>query len=287
MNKNIVVGTDIGGSHITAALIDLNDHKIIPDSLVRRHVNAKGNCEEILNEWREAINECKSQSPEITEKIGIAMPGPFDYQKGISYIQGLDKFESLYNLNVKGLLAEKLNIYSTSIFMMNDASCFLKGEVFGGSAKGSKNAIGITLGTGLGSASFKDGIIHDGDLFMMPYKEATAEDYVSTRWFIQEYKERTGKSVSNVKEIYERVSSDDTAVRLFEEFGNNLGQVLAAYSKKWNADTIVIGGNIINAWELFMPQTINVLMSHSIIISPVKAMLGEEAALLGAGSLCI
>jgi glucokinase len=286
MNKNIVVGTDIGGSHITAALVDLEDHNIIPNSLVRRHVDAKGNCDQILNEWSEAINECKSQSPEITEKIGIAMPGPFDYQKGISYIQGLDKFESLYNLNVKALLAEKLNIYSTSIFMMNDASCFLKGEVFGGAAKGSENAIGITLGTGLGSAAFKDGVIHDGDLFYMPYKEATAEDYVSTRWFIKEYKERTGISVTNVKEIYERASSCETAVSLFREFGINLGEVLASYSKKWDADTIVIGGNIINAWDLFMPQTVPVLKSHSIMISPMKAMLGEEAALLGAGSLC-
>lgn len=287
MSKNIVVGTDIGGSHITAALIDLEDHKIIPNSLVRRHVDAKGNCDQILNEWRDAINECKLQSPEITEKIGIAMPGPFDYQTGVSYIQGLDKFEALYNLNVKALLAEKLNIYSTSIFMMNDASCFLKGEVFGGSAKGSENAIGITLGTGLGSAAFRDGIIHDGDLFFMPYKEATAEDYVSTRWFINEYKDRTGIAVSNVKEIYEKVSSCETATMLFGQFGNNLGEVLAAYSKKWNAETIVIGGNIINAWELFMPQTMKVLKNHSIMISPVKAMLGEEAALLGAGSLCI
>lgn len=287
MNKNIVVGTDIGGTHITAALIDLEDQKIIPNSLVRRHVDAKGNCDQILNEWSDAINECKSLSPEITEKIGIAMPGPFDYQKGISYIHGLDKFEALYNLNVKALLAEKLNIYSTSIFMMNDASCFLKGEVFGGSAKGSKNAIGITLGTGLGSAAFKDGIIHDGDLFYMPYKKATAEDYVSTRWFINEYKVRTGISVSNVKEIFDRVSACETAVLLFGEFGYNLGEVLAAYSKKWNAERIVIGGNIINAWELFMPQAKKVLESHSIMISPVKAMLGEQAALLGAGSLCI
>ena len=68
--------------------------------------------------------------------------------------------------------------------MMNDASCFLKGEVFGGAAKGYNHVIGITLGTGLGSATFKNGVVYDGDLYYTPFKESTAEDYLSTRWFI-------------------------------------------------------------------------------------------------------
>lgn len=287
MNKNIVVGTDIGGSHITAALIDLNDQAIIRHSLIRRHVNANGDRNQIIDAWIGAITECKNHHSGISEMVGIAMPGPFDYKKGISYIKGLDKFESLYNLNIKNLLSEKLSIEPSSIFMMNDASCFLKGELFGGAAKDSNNAIGITLGTGLGSAAYKDDMIHDGDLFYMPYKDATAEDYVSTRWFIKEYMERTGIPVNNVKEIYDLASSDKTARLLFAEFGKNLGEVLAAYSSRWNAEAIVIGGNIINAWELFMPETIMILKNHSIKIQPVKAKLGEEAALMGAGSLCI
>ena len=287
MINNVVLGIDIGGSHITSALVDLQTQTIIRNSLVRHPVNAKGNKDDIIKEWTAAIVACKAKHPVAVEKIGIAMPGPFDYQKGVSFIKELDKYEALYNLNVKGLLAEALQIDAGAIFMMNDASCFLKGEVFGGAAKGSKSAVGITLGTGLGSAAFKDGVIHDGDLFCMPYKGAMAEDYISTRWFINQYKERTGIWAKNVKELYDRVPNDKNASSLFAEFGKNLGEVLATYAKKWEVETIVIGGNIINAWDLFIPETVAVLHSQYIKVVPLKAALGEEAALMGAGSLCL
>lgn len=287
MDKNIVTGIDIGGSHITAALIDLQAHTIIRHSLVRRHVNSKGAAGEIIKEWAGVIAGCKACHSQATEKIGIAMPGPFDYNNGISYIKGLDKYEALYNRNVKALLAESLHIGEGDIFMMNDAGCFLKGEVFGGATRDGNNVIGITLGTGLGSAVFKDGVVQEGDLFYTPYKDATAEDYISTRWFVKEYEKRTGRSVKDVKELGERTPHDETAVSLFTEFGQNLGNVLAAYITKHQAAAVVIGGNIAHAWERFMPHAQAVLQAHAINITPVKAMLGEEAALLGAGSLCV
>src|SRR6187551_2712087 len=132
MTNDIVVGIDIGGSHITAALVDLKAHAIVPGSLTRSSVDARGNAEQVIKEWTTAIVGRRTNKNGTSKKIGIAMPGPFDYEKGISLISGLDKYESLYNLNVKELLAAELGIASADIFMMNDASCFLKGEVFGG-----------------------------------------------------------------------------------------------------------------------------------------------------------
>ncbi len=286
MNNNIVTGIDIGGSHITAALIDLQDHSIIRNSLIRRHINSKGNADQIIKEWAGAIDDCKAYYSKTSKRLGIAMPGPFDYEKGISFIKDQDKFEALYSLNIKELLAKELKIEESDIFMMNDASCFLKGEVFGGAARDGNKVIGITLGTGLGSATFKDGVIYDGDLFYTSYKDGTAEDYVSTRWFIKKHKELTGTTAKNVKEIREQVPVNKTATSLFTEFGKNLGEVLAMYVKKHDAELVVIGGNIINAWELFIPETKNILSNYSIRVSLLKAKLGEEAALLGAGSLC-
>ena len=83
--------------------------------------------------------------------------------------------------------------------------------------------------------------------FIRPTKDGTAEDYLSTRWFIKEYKEQTGTTPKNVKEIRERIPGDETATSFFTEFGKNL-KVLAVYVKKHAAETVVIGGNIINAW---------------------------------------
>jgi glucokinase len=286
MYSNIVTGIDIGGSHITAALIDLDAHAIIPGSTIRRDIDSKGNAKSIIKEWTDAILLCKDHHPQASDRLGIAIPGPFDYNTGISGITGLDKYEALYHLNVKDLIAAALGIRAGDVYMMNDASCFLKGEVFAGAAQSGGNVIGITLGTGLGSAVFKDGSIIDGDLYCTPYKEGTAEDYLSTRWFIKAYKERTGKAAKNVKEIRNSIQRDETAASLFTEFGANLGAVLSSYAKRYGADKVVVGGNIINAWELFIPETEKVLGQHSVFVSVVKAELGEEAALLGAGSLC-
>ncbi|CAN5658616.1 hypothetical protein BH10BAC3_BH10BAC3_18430 [soil metagenome] len=286
MNDNLVVGVDVGGSHITAAIIDLASHNIIRESFTRQHINAKGTAQEIISAWANAIKKCKSFCPDASNKIGIAIPGPFDYEKGISLIKGLDKFESLYKLDVKALLAEGLSIKPIDIFLMNDASCFLKGEIFAGAAMNCKRVIGLTLGTGLGSAVYKENFLYDGDLYFTPYKNATAEDYLSTRWFIKEYKAQTGYTAANVKEIGERIVHDERAAELFKTFGHHLGEVLAAYINRHKPQTAVIGGNIILAWNLFMPEVQHVLELHGITVPIVKAMLGEEAALLGAGSLC-
>ncbi len=286
MNQNIVVGIDIGGSHITAALVNLETHAIIENSTVRRHVDSKAGVKQIIEEWCAAIADCKACHPDASGKIGIAMPGPFDYENGISLIKGLDKYEALYNLNVKELLAQQLQVTAADIVMMNDASCFLKGEVFAGAARDASKVIGITLGTGLGSATCKNAVVYDGDLYYTPYKDSTAEEYLSSRWFIKRYEELSGITAKNVKVIGENVVSEPLAGQVFKEFGNNLGEVLAAYIKKHNTQTVVIGGNIINAWDLFIAETKQVLHKHGLEVLLLKAGLGEEAALLGAASLC-
>lgn len=284
MNNKKVIGIDIGGSHITAALIDLEAHIIIPGTLIRQSVNSKNTAEQIIKEWSNTIACCKALDASASDKIGIAMPGPFDYDKGISLITGLDKFEMLYQLNIKELLAKELTIAPADIWMMNDANCFLKGEVFGGAATGCNNVIGITIGTGLGSAIYKEAKIYDGDLYHTPYKNFTAEDYISTRWFLKRYQELTGKTAKAVKEIREQDSK--TAILLFKEFGNNLGHILSAFSKKHQISTIVIGGNLAKAWDLFIVETEKVFAVNAQNTTLVKAMLGEESSLMGAGSLC-
>ncbi len=285
MNNSLVIGIDIGGSHITAACIDLNSRAITSGSIFRNSVNSKGSVTQIIEDWSKAIIACKDNNPNISNKIGIAMPGPFDYNKGVSFIKDLDKYEALYNLNVKELLADKLSVDAEDIVMMNDASCFLKGEVFNGTAGNSKNILGLTLGTGLGSAICIDGVVYDGDMYCHPYKDATAEDYLSTRWFVKRYEELTGQKANNVKEIREKISSESSVISLFKEFGVNLGVVLASYIKKYNIEAIIIGGNLINAWELFIHETKEVLNNNSINVDLLQSKLGEEAALIGGGSL--
>lgn len=277
-----VLGVDIGGSHITAALVDLSNRKLLPGRLVRKPVNAQADATAIIEAWSEAMEEAFAPLPAASRKIGIAMPGPFEYEKGISRIRGLHKYDALYGLNVKELLAERLQLQPVDIRMMNDAGCFLRGEVFGGAAMGFNRAIGLTLGTGMGTATYADGKAQDAALWQTPFKEGKAEDYISSRWFVQRYLALTGEQVPGVKEIRERFPHDPFAQQVFAEFAENLGDFLNFFIQKETPEVVVIGGNIARAFELFTDALKARLSVKNI---PLRlSRLGEEAALIGAAS---
>jgi len=282
MSNSIVLGVDIGGSHITAKLVDLEKGLSINQSEVREAVKTKGTTEEIINTWCQVISRAFG-SLEGAKKIGIAMPGPFDYKKGISWMKDQDKYDALYGLNIRELIAKEISLSANDIKFINDAESFLKGEVFSGAAKDSCTAIGLTLGTGLGSAYYSDAQVKDADLWRSPFKDGIAEDYLSTRWFTRRYAEIKGSEISGVKELVS-YSTDAAVAEIFNEFGTNLGLFLSEMTAKNKAEVIVIGGNIAQAFRLFQK---NLLVSlgngaeHAVV---KRALLGEEASLIGAAS---
>lgn len=285
MKDSFVLGIDIGGSHLTAALVNEATRKSVPDSYTRLRVNSNGTAEEILNTWTSAIRDIYATHPVKNKRVGIAMPGPFDYDKGISLIKGLDKYESLYKLNVKELLSEKLGIPVASILMMNDAACFLRGEVYYGAARGYTDVIGITLGTGTGSAMHHNGITEDANLGPSPFMDSIADEYFSTRWFVKRYAARSGNTVKDVKTLTERYANDENAKVVFSEFVKNLAVFLEGFVHAEKPQIIVMGGNIAQSASLFLDDLVAQLAAKGIKIPIVNAQLGEEAAILGAASL--
>lgn len=285
MKDAIVLGIDIGGSHLTAALVDEATRKFVPDSYLRVRVNSKGTAEEILDIWTKAIDDTFQAHPVKSKRIGIAMPGPFDYANGISLIRGLDKYEALYKLNVKEILSKRLSIPETSILMMNDAACFLRGEVYYGAARGYQDVIGITLGTGTGSAMHHHGITHDANLGPAPFMDSIADEYFSTRWFVKRYSELTGNTVKDVKTLADLHGSDEQVKNIFKEFVKNLVVFLEGFVRAEKPQVIVMGGNIAQCSSLFMEDLTAQLAARNITVPIVRAELGEEAAILGAASL--
>jgi glucokinase len=285
MESKIVLGVDIGGSHITATLVDLKSGNIIENSEVREPVNAKGSSDEIVSLWANVIKRTFANQNICVGKVGIAMPGPFDYDAGIAWMKNQDKYDSLYGLNVKNLLATSLNISPQSIRFLNDAESFLKGEAFSGAAKGATKAIGLTLGTGLGSARYVKGNVEDADLWHSPFLDGIAEDYLSTRWFVSRYYAVTGKTISGVKELSELASNKTVALETFAEFGFHLALFVNEVIKKDGPEVIVIGGNIAHAFPLFEDELTRQLHKLRTNVPAIKkAALGEEASLIGAAS---
>lgn len=282
--NDYILGIDIGGSHITAALVDMETRSIIATSFQRRGVNSNNPAEEILSSWCEVIKAVYQNFAIETKQIGIAMPGPFDYEAGISLIQDQDKFRSLYQMNIKNELALRLNIAEENIRFVNDAAGFLQGEVFSGAAREGKRVIGLTLGTGLGSAFCDNGIAEDAALWESAFKDGIAEDYLSTRWFVNRYFELTGNKLTGVKEITSTSDNEAYQRQIFEEFGHHLADFLIPLVKERMADTVVLGGNISNAHAAFLPCLQKKFQEQDVVVDLKIAALQENASLIGAAS---
>ena len=224
-------------------------------------------------------------------RIGFAFPAPFDYENGICKIRDQHKYQNFFNLNIRKFLAEALSISGNNIFFMNDAACFLKGELFHAQCKNYSNPVGITLGTGLGSSQIINNIVVDAQLWNRPFKSGIAEDYLSSRWFISKYHSITGKQVSTVKQIAENINSENiyehkASSKIFEEFGQNFADFLMAVFPQTKPDMIILGGNISKSFSLFGNSIKARLMDSGYYINFYLSALGEEAAVMGAASLC-
>ncbi len=291
--KNYAIGTDIGGSHISCAVVDLSSGKIIDGTRYKGDVNNKADKVTILKSWADAL--CKSIE-NIDDRelagIGFGMPGPFEYHKGIARFAQVEKYYGLNEVDVAKELAELLKI-DVPLRFMNDASAFAVGEAWLGSAADALRSMSITLGTGFGSAFVADGVpVVDGDevpnmgcVWHLPYADGIADDSFSTRWFIKRYKEETGLLVSGVREIAEATDTNSKASSIFTQYGSNMGEFLGPWLKKFGASVLVIGGNVAGAYQLFGLAFEKALKSQGIEIQIRLSKLKEDAAIIGSARM--
>ena len=181
-HKNIsaVLGVDVGGSHISSALINAADNSVIEGTFCKAKIDAHANCSIVIDQWLQLLRTSLLKANDYELKgIGIAMPGPFDYENGISLISGVNKYQSLYGLNIKQALSNHLSIHNElPIIFENDAACFGLGESISAESSGYKKIIAITLGTGFGVTFIYnhqllkngDGVPAGGVLYNAPIK---------------------------------------------------------------------------------------------------------------------
>src|ERR1035437_4225807 len=260
--KKYAIGADIGGSHISCAVIDLEKETIIRESFATQKVDNQASADDILESWAIALKKSiKHIDKNELAGIGFAMPGPFDYENGIAmFTESVAKYQNLHGVNVASRLKEILGLgEGTDVRFMNDASAFAIGEAWMGKASKVDRSVSITLGTGFGSAFVDNGVVvverYDvppmGCVWHLPYNGGIADDSFSTRWFIKRYVEKSNHRLSGVKEIAERATTDEKAMEVFVEFGTNLGEFLGPWLNKFQAKALVIGGNVTGAYNLF------------------------------------
>jgi glucokinase len=298
MNTSYAIGLDIGGTHITAAVIDKAEMKVLDFSLCKESFDSNMPADQVMSIWKKVISTAIENS-KIKDIAGIAicMPGPFDYKNGICWIKDQSKYEHFYGLNIRELLLETLDFPADfPVLFENDAVCFGKGEVFKQQENLSKKVMAVTLGTGLGacfidkgtSISSGNSVPADGEIYNLSYKDGIAEDYVSVRGLLSHYKSLSGSDLNNGLELYNLAKNgDQKAIEVFERMGEDLATVVIPWIANFTADHIIIGGKIANASDLFLSSFNKTIQKSGSEIQVSISNDNEVAALLGAVSfLC-
>ena len=277
---SFILACDIGGTHITSAIVDTNGWEILSYTLTRAHINSSSDAKSIFQGWANNIKDCLTKFEGTINQIGIAMPGPFDYENGISLMKNQDKYDAIYKMDVTEALKKELQIPTLVIKYINDAAAFLQGEVFAQDLAHEDKILGITLGTGLGSSVWSQTEnAFDADLWKEPYEESIFEEYLVTRWFTRRFEELTGAKEKGLKEIIENHAQTSEFNQLLSEYRIQLKDFFAFFSNKYNCKHFVLGGNITKAWHLIDEN--NFSAEYKI----TKAQYAEKAALIGAASI--
>jgi len=295
MNR-IALVADIGGSHITCQLFNLETSEPVAHTRHRIAVNSRASKNKILDQWITAIRlTTKNQNLPSLSGIGFAMPGQFDYQNGIARFEGVRKFEKLYGVNIRKELQNRLNLPTDfPVRFLNDAACFAIGEAWLGEASNYHRIIALTMGTGFGTTFIKnkfpvagkEGIPEDGFLYHIPFRNSIADNYFSTRWFLNTFFEKTGQKMQGVKKLAEKARNKAVVAELFREFGQNLGEFLVPWVKQFGADCLVLGGNISKSFSLFKTDMEQQLKKNGLNPAICLSELEEQAALFGSAKLC-
>jgi glucokinase len=294
--SSLAIGVDIGGSHVSCAACNITEKRYLLETFSECDLDNQATAEEIINIWSSTIQKTIDKvGLENVAGIGFAMPGPFDYANGIAMFKGNNKkYENIYGLNVPDALRRKMNLPENfPIRFINDATAFAIGEDWIGKACGSKRSMAITLGTGFGSAFLCDRlpvvsgneVPEMGCVWYLPFGDGNADDYFSTRGFLNRYYEKTGVQLSGVKELARMADEQSDAKLLFDDFGSKLGQFLYPWMVKFGVEVLVIGGNISYAFPLFGESLQSYLDANEAGIRITVSELKESASMIGSAVL--
>ena len=150
------VGIDLGGTNIKAGVVD-SEGNLINKLSIKTH--AERTMEEIIHDMGQLAADCiKDAGMEVSdiEAIGIGSPGTPDNKAGILV------YSSNLPFNMAPMRKLIRDVIDLPVYIDNDANCAAMAEAIAGAAKGTKDSVTITLGTGVGAGVIVNGRIYSG-----------------------------------------------------------------------------------------------------------------------------
>ena len=269
--SNRIVLLDVGGTFVKSAL-GVAGKGAIEGTFMSTPMSSAGTAEEITNAFCEAVSgqiRRAEQEGYAVDAVCAAIPGPFDYEKGIFLMK--HKFAAVYGLSFRQILGDVI-APDTRLAFIHDVNGALLGALTADPSLKEGNVAMITLGTGLGFTHAVDGQVQKSEtgspakgLWNAPYNGGILEDYVSRRGILRLYAELGGKldEGEDVKEISLRARNGEKEA--LESF-SLMGRHLAAGSSQLIADLgirqIIFGGQISRSFDLMEKSLCEGLPEH-------------------------
>jgi len=314
MEKPYVIGMDMGGTNTVFGIVDTRGN-VISKSAVKTatHMDVNLYIEDIYVELSKLIDA--AGGIDKIKGIGVGAPNGNYYTGNIEFAP---------NLNWKGvipfanLMADKFGIPTA---LTNDANAAAVGEMTYGAARGMKNFIMITLGTGVGSGIIIDGKVvygHDGFAGELGHvivmrnngrvcgcgRSGCLEAYASATGVARSAREilESSKKISLLRNIpSEDITSkdvfdaamdgDEVAKEIFQFTGKILGEAFADFVTFSAPEAIVLFGGLSKAGDLILKPIVENMEKNLLNIwkGKVKVLFSElkeaDAAILGASAL--
>ncbi len=236
-----VLGIDIGGTGIKGAVIDLQTGALLTKK-IKYKTPAVSTPDAVLKIIRNLLHDFSWEG----KPLGIGFPAII--KNGVAKsAANVDK--SWKGFDIQSFLSQELEVPTT---VVNDADAAGMAEFRFGSANNMKGTVLLlTLGTGIGSALFRDGrLVPNVEMGHLKWLDSIAEDYASNR-----ARKRDGLD--------------------WPQFGGRLNEILNHISFLMSPDMIIIGGGISKNFEFYEPYI-------DIDATVVPAMLKNEAGIIGA-----
>ncbi len=287
------IGIDLGGTRIKSARFDLQSGKLLATAMApTRDGEQIDGVPAFALGVRELVRRHECEMGFAAAAVGVSAPGLADRAGTcIRFMPG--KLNGLENLVWRDFLG-------CDARCLNDAHAALVGEVWQGAAKGRRDVIMLTLGTGVGGAAMCDGRLmqgHTGRAGHFGHLSVDMDDPPSIIGMpgAIEYQIGNGYLSQRTQGLFQMTSDLLSAVRAGDAFATAvwersiqaLATSVAGLINAFDPEVVVIGGGIANAWDLIEPR-FGAWMDriewrpggHSVPV--VHASLGEWAGCYGA-----
>ncbi len=283
-----IVAIDIGGTTFNTGIFSesFNQIDISDKDKIRFYDNKDEVVSAIIRQVNTIIDK-NNISRDSIMGVGVAAPGPLDSKNGI--ILNTPNLQMFQNYKIAGDFTKKLKI---DTFIENDANLFSLGEWYSQYRK-NKVVMGVTLGTGLGF-----GLVINGELFtggnglameygLSPFEWGICEKNACIKYIRTRAKDLYGEEISPV--IIEKYfkEGDKKAIKIYSEYGNNLGIILSHVINMIDPQVITIGGGLSKGFDCFKETMFLALEKHApsfnlnhIIVA--KSELRERSTMIGA-----